>query len=130
MTRRSKRCGPPTTSFRRSTRPASPTAGCSTASTAATTSGRASLRLIDPEKQKIVWQKEDFGYATLLKADGKILAQKTDGTLVLFRCDPERYVELASAQVFTVKTFALPALSAGRLYVRDDHTLKCLDVHR
>jgi len=92
--------------------------------------GRASLRLIDPEKQKIVWQKEDFGYATLLKADGKIVAQKTDGTLVLFRCDPERYVELASAQVFTVKIFALPALSAGHLYVRDDHTLKCLDVHR
>ena len=37
--------------------------------------GRASLRLIDPEKQKIVWQKEDFGYATLLKADGKIVAE-------------------------------------------------------
>ncbi len=50
--------------------------------------------------------------------------------LVLLRCDPTRYVELASAQVFTTKTFALPALSAGRLYVRDDHTLKCLDLRR
>ena len=70
--------------------------------------GRASLRLIDPEKQKIVWQKEDFGYATLLKADGKILAQKTDGALVLFRCDPERYVELASAQVSPSKPSPCP----------------------
>lgn len=92
--------------------------------------GRAGLRLIDPENQKVVWQKDDFGYATLLKADGKILAQKTDGTLVLVRCDRARYVELASAQVFNAKTFALPALSAGRLYVRDDHTLKCLDLRR
>ena len=92
--------------------------------------GRASLRLIDPEQQKVLWQKDDFGYATLLKADGKILAQKTDGTLVLLRCDPARYVELASAQVFTTKTFALPALSSGRLYLRDDHTLKCLDLRR
>lgn len=92
--------------------------------------GRASLRLIDPAKQKLVWEKPDFGYATLLKADGKLLAQKTDGTLVLVRCDPSRYVELASAAVFTAKTFALPALSAGRLYLRDDHTLKCLDVKR
>jgi outer membrane protein assembly factor BamB len=92
--------------------------------------GRASLRLIDPEKQKIVWQKDDFGYATLLKAGGKILAQRTDGTLVLFKCDPDHYVELASASIFSTKTFALPALSAGRLYMRDDHTLKCLDVGR
>jgi outer membrane protein assembly factor BamB len=92
--------------------------------------GRASLRLIDPANQKIVWEKSDFGYATLLKADGKLIAQKTDGGLVLIRCNPERYVELASTSIFTGKTFALPALSKGRLYVRDDHTLKCLDLSR
>jgi outer membrane protein assembly factor BamB len=92
--------------------------------------GRASLRLIDPRNQKVVWEKGDFGYATLLKADGKLIAQKTDGTLVLIRCNPERYVELASAPIFTSKTFALPALAAGHLYVRDDHTLKCLDLNR
>jgi len=90
--------------------------------------GAASMRCIDPEKQKILWEKEGFGYGTLLAADGKLLAQKTDGTLVLLRCDPTRYIELASAPIFTTKTFALPALSAGRLYVRDDHTLKCLSV--
>jgi outer membrane protein assembly factor BamB len=92
--------------------------------------GRTSLRAIDPDQQKVLWQKDDFGYGTLLKADGKLLAQKTEGLLVLLRCDPARYVELASAQIFTTKTFALPALSAGRLYVRDDHTLKCLDLGR
>lgn len=90
--------------------------------------GVASLRCIDPEKQKILWEKEGFGYGTLLEADGKLLAQKTDGVLVLVRLDPTRYIELASAPIFTTKTFALPALSAGRLYVRDDHTLKCLAV--
>ena len=92
--------------------------------------GRASLRLIDPANQKIVWEKADFGYATLLKADGKLIAQKTDGGLVLIRCSPDRYVELASASIFTGKTFALPALSHGRVYVRDEHTLKCLDLSR
>jgi outer membrane protein assembly factor BamB len=92
--------------------------------------GKASLRLIDPASQKIVWEKADFGYGTLLKADGKLLAQKTDGGLVLIRCNPERYVELAAASIFTGKTFALPALSKGRVYVRDEHTLKCLDLSR
>lgn len=92
--------------------------------------GRASLRCIDPEKQKILWEKEDFGYATLLFADGKLLAQKTDGMFVLLKASPEQYPELASAQVFNTKTFALPALASGRLYVRDDHALKCLDLRR
>ncbi len=92
--------------------------------------GQASLRCIDPEKQKILWQKDDFGYATLLFADGKLLVQKTDGTFVLVKASPSQYTELASAQIFNTKTFALPALSSGRLYVRDDRTLKCLDLRR
>jgi outer membrane protein assembly factor BamB len=92
--------------------------------------GQASLRCIDPDKQKIVWEKADFGYATLLFADGKLLVQKTDGTLVLLKASPAQYTELASAQIFNTKTFALPALAAGRLYARDDHTLKCLDLRR
>jgi hypothetical protein len=92
--------------------------------------GRASLRCIDPEKQKVLWEKEDFGYATLLFADGKLLAQKTDGTLVLLKASPSHYAELALAQIFNTKTFALPALASGRLYARDDHTLKCLDLRR
>jgi len=92
--------------------------------------GRASLRCIDPEKQKVLWEKEDFGYATLLFADGKLIAQKTDGTLVLIKASPAQYTELASATIFNTKTFALPALSAGHLYARDDHALKCLDLRR
>jgi outer membrane protein assembly factor BamB len=92
--------------------------------------GRASLRCIDPDKQKVLWEKEDFGYATLLFADGKLLAQKTDGMFVLLKASPAQYAELASAQIFNTKTFALPALASGRLYVRDDHTLKCLDLRR
>jgi outer membrane protein assembly factor BamB len=92
--------------------------------------GQASLRCIDPDKQKILWQKDDFGYATLLLADGKLLVQKTEGTFVLVKASPTQYTELASAQIFNTKTFALPALASGRLYARDDRTLKCLDLRR
>jgi outer membrane protein assembly factor BamB len=92
--------------------------------------GRATLRCIDPDKQKVLWEKPDFGYATLLAADGKLIAQKTDGNILLIRCDRDKYNELASAPVFDTRTFALPALSAGRLYVRDERTLKCLDLRR
>ncbi len=90
--------------------------------------GTAVLRCIDPEKQKVLWEQEGFGYATLIKADSKLLALKTDGTVVLVRCDPGKYVELASHQLFKSKTFALPALASGRLYARDERTLKCVDL--
>ncbi len=92
--------------------------------------GQASLRCIDPDKQRVLWEKEDFGYATLVFAGGKLLAQKTDGTFVLLKASPMQYTELASAPIFNTKTFALPALASGRLYARDDHTLKCLDLRR
>ncbi|MDQ3333453.1 MAG: PQQ-like beta-propeller repeat protein, partial [Planctomycetota bacterium] len=45
--------------------------------------GPVSLRCLDPSAKKILWDEKDFGYATLMRADGKLLAQKTDCTLVL-----------------------------------------------
>ena len=53
---------------------------------------------------------------------------KTDGVLVLAAANVDRYEELARARVADTTTRALPALAAGRLYVRDTRTLKCLDV--
>ena len=67
-----------------------------------------------------------FGYATLLRVGEIVLAMKTDGTLVAFAASTERYQELASAELFTTTTRALPALSDGRLYARDTQQLKCL----
>ena len=49
-------------------------------------------------------------------------------TLVLAALNSAEYRELAKAQVFRDTVRALPALSNGRLYVRDGSTLKCLDL--
>lgn len=92
--------------------------------------GIAALRCIDPETRRILWTKDGFGYATLLLADGKLLALKTDGELVLLRPDKARYVELDRFRPFTDTTRALPALSNGLLYARDTSTLKCIDLGR
>ncbi len=43
---------------------------------------------------------------------------------------PKAYTEFASNRVFGSTTFALPALSDGRLFVRDTRTLKCLAVSK
>jgi hypothetical protein len=91
-------------------------------------SGRASLRCIDPATQEIKWSEDGFGYATLIKADGKLVIMGTEGELVLAQINPREFRELGRAELFQNTTRALPALSDGRLYVRDTHALKCFDL--
>jgi outer membrane protein assembly factor BamB len=88
----------------------------------------ADLKCFDPQTREERWSEPLFGYATLLKAGDKLLVLKTDGVLVLAEANVDRYRELARARIAETTTRALPALSAGRLYVRDTRTLKCLVV--
>jgi outer membrane protein assembly factor BamB len=88
----------------------------------------ANLKCFDPVTQKVLWTKDGFGYATLIKADGKLLIVKTDGELVLAALNSSKYQELARTRLFNDTVRALPALANGRLYVRDGRTLKCVDL--
>lgn len=86
------------------------------------------LVCLDPRTGKVRWREDGFGYGTLVAADGKLLAARIDGSIVLVKADAARYVELARAKPLTVNVRALPALAGGRLFIRDDSTLVCLDV--
>lgn len=88
----------------------------------------ANLKCFDPVAQEVKWSQDSFGYATLIKADGKLVIVKSDGTLVLAAMGGDEYRELARIRIFSDTVRALPALSNGRLYVRDSGALKCLDL--
>lgn len=90
--------------------------------------GVADLKCFDPQKKKVLWTEKSFGYGTQILIDGKLLLVKTNGELVLIQPNAEEYTELARDQVLSGVTRALPAFSNGLLYVRDDTTLKCLDL--
>ncbi len=90
--------------------------------------GAARLKAFDPAAQKIGWTVEDFGTGHLILADGKLVILKTDGHLVLAEANPQRFDQLARAKVLSGTAQPLPALADGRLYVRDDRELKCLDL--
>lgn len=90
--------------------------------------GPADLKCFDPLKKKLLWSEQNFGYGTQILVDGALLFVKTNGELVLVDPVPEGYAELGRDPVFSGTTRALPALSNGLLYVRDDTTLKCLDL--
>jgi hypothetical protein len=86
------------------------------------------LRAFDPRTKNIFWTQVDFGTGNLILADDKLVIMKTDGELVLVRASKERYEELAREQVLDGTAQALPALSNGLLYARDERVLKCLDL--
>lgn len=90
----------------------------------------ANLRCFDPLTGKIHWTEEAFGYATLIKADGKLLIQKTNGELVLAEPNSERYVENSRTRVLNGTVRALPALADGRYFVRNERVLKCVDLRK
>ena len=92
--------------------------------------GGARLRCVDPATGRVLWTVADFGVANLIAADGKLLLLKDNGTLVLAQADPARYRELGSHRVLKSTTRALPALAAGRLFVRDERQLVVLGVGR
>ncbi len=90
----------------------------------------ADFKCLDRQTGRVLWTERNFGYGTLLEADGKLLAVCTAGEIVLVRPDRARLDVLARARPFTAggPLRALPALASGRLYLRNDAELICLDV--
>ncbi len=87
------------------------------------------LTCIDAATGERKWQQARFGKGNLIAADGKLFITTMKGELVLVRATPERYEELSRATVLG-STRQAPALSNGRLFLRDDKEIVCLDVRK
>jgi len=94
--------------------------------------GVAELRCVELKTGNVRWKQPDFGSANLIGIDDKLLIQKTSGELVLAQASPNRFIQLATARIFPEGSVvqALPALSDGRLFVRDESKLVVLHVGR
>ena len=90
--------------------------------------GPISLKCFELETRKVHWTKSGLAYATLIAADGKLLVMQTNGTLRLAELSKTAYRELGTAELLRGTTRALPALANGRLYVRNEQTLKCVEL--
>jgi len=91
----------------------------------------ATLHCIEAKTGKIVWKRPNVGkyHASLLRlGDGKLLLLEDHGNLALLEPSSEKYTELARAKVCGSQVWAHPALSGGKLYVRDEKELVCLQM--
>ena len=80
--------------------------------------GEAELRCVEAATGKVRWSQPGYGVAHVILAGGKLLIQSVEGRLALAAAEPTRYRELAEFDLTQAPTRALPALAAGRLYVR------------
>ena len=86
------------------------------------------LKCIDAASGAQRWRHRGFGKGTLIVADGHLIILGESGRLALARATPEGFVEKASAQVLSGKCWTMPALVKGRLYLRNEEEIICLDL--
>jgi hypothetical protein len=85
---------------------------------------------VETKTGKELWKKEKIGkyHAALLRTgDDKLLMLDDFGNLTLLDPNPKEYKELSRSKVCGA-TWAHPALADGRVYLRDDKELICVEV--
>lgn len=92
--------------------------------------GTASLKCLDPATQKVLWEEGGFEYGTLLRVNDEFLFLTCGGELIRFDADSQKFVASHRSRILenTPRSYRLPAISHGYLFVRDDAQLKCLHV--
>ena len=102
----------------------------------------ARFRCVELLTGKMKWERDEswrtrstpqptvFGRASAILADGRLIVLGEGGLLGLFRPNSERVEELARWQVPSLRfpCWAGPVLAQGRLYLRSESRLICLDL--
>jgi outer membrane protein assembly factor BamB len=90
----------------------------------------AQFRCVELKTGKVRWTKEGFGCGSMILADGKLIVLTEKGELVLVEPTPRAYREKGRTARLTKPCRAPIALADGRLYLRDDHRLVCLNLKK
>lgn len=86
------------------------------------------LKCIDANTGAEKWKETGFGKGSLILADGTLIVLGERGQLALVEANPSAYKEIAKAQPLPGKTWTMPALAGGKLYLRDQKQIVVLDV--
>ena len=86
------------------------------------------LKCIDANTGEEQWKNRGFGKGSVILADGHLILLSDRGKLGLAEATPEGYIEKASAQVLSGLCWTAPTLASGKLYVRNEEEIACLDI--
>ncbi len=74
------------------------------------------------------WRAGGFQKGSLIAADGHLIVFGEYGKLALVEATPEEYREVASAKILSGKCWTIPTLANGKLYLRNQKDMVCLDI--
>jgi outer membrane protein assembly factor BamB len=77
------------------------------------------LACVDVNTGELKWKGGRYGYGQLLLASGHLVVITESGEVVLLKATPESHQELARFQAIRGKTWNVPAIDNGRLFVRN-----------
>jgi outer membrane protein assembly factor BamB len=88
------------------------------------------LTCLDFRTGETVWREKGFKKGSLLIADGHLIVLGENGKLAVARATPDGFQAKSSFQVSRKKCWTAPVLAGGRLYVRDETHVICLDLKK
>jgi hypothetical protein len=86
------------------------------------------LKCVDINTGKVMWSESGFGQGGTIIVGGNLLVQGDQGQLVLAKAAPDKYTELARAQVLSGKCWTMPVVANGHIFCRSTKEIVCLDV--
>ncbi|MFQ5633483.1 MAG: PQQ-binding-like beta-propeller repeat protein [bacterium] len=85
------------------------------------------LKCIEATTGREVWKKRGFQKGQLIFADGHFIVLGERGQLALVEATPDQYREKAQIQMLRGRCWTTPVLANGRLYLRNQREMLCLD---
>jgi len=74
---------------------------------------------IDANTGEPAWKAGRYGYGQVLLASDHLVITSEQGEVILLKADPAAHTELARFQALDGRTWNVPAISGGRLFVRN-----------
>lgn len=74
---------------------------------------------IDAQTGETAWKAGRYGFGQVLLASGHLVITSETGEVVLLKADPTAHRELAKFQALDGRTWNVPAIAGGRLFVRN-----------
>ncbi|HEY3174271.1 MAG TPA: PQQ-binding-like beta-propeller repeat protein [Candidatus Polarisedimenticolia bacterium] len=87
----------------------------------------ATLRCIDAATGEEKWSQRGFAKGSLLLADGHLIIFSESGLVALAEATPAGYREKGRAQILEGRTWTMPTLASGKLYLRNRTEMVALD---
>ncbi len=86
------------------------------------------LKCLDAATGAEQWKTRGYGKGTLIIADGHLVILGEEGQLGVAVATPQSFVEKSKYPVLEGRCWTIPSLADGRVYVRDESELVCLDM--